>query len=69
MENISSDADMTHFHRRDEVLDLMEKSGCDLPLSVRGYQWAIPFNSCTPPMDDQKGKFNPWTQFIGNYPP
>ena len=25
-------------------------------------QWPIPFNSCTPDMDDQKGKFNPWTR-------
>ena len=26
------------------------------------------FNSCTPSMDDQQGKFNPWTQFDGNHP-
>ena len=31
--------------------------------------WAIPFNSYTPPMDDQQGKFNPWTQLNGNQPP
>ncbi len=23
--------------------------------------WAIPFNKNTPPMDDQQGKFSPWT--------
>ena len=31
--------------------------------------WAIPFNSCTPPMDDQQGKFNPWTQLSDNHRP
>ena len=31
--------------------------------------WAIQVNNSTPPMDDQQGKFNPWTQLNGNQPP
>ena len=38
-------------------------------LFAKDLQWAILFNNCTPPVDEQRGKFNPWTQFNSNHSP